>query len=140
MSALMNHVRRSLQRDLELTSSALPIDEDGDICFESGGVDCFATLVGDFARVWAVAARGVKPTVKLLRELNAWNCSTIGARSFVTDGGAVIVCGEVLAASIEPGELGGLVRTIAERAGELGPLLQITYAPPVVASQREVDR
>ena len=139
--ALGHHLQRSLCRDLELPMSQLQPDADGDIAVVVDGVTSFVrVLTGGFARVWSVSAVDLKATVKVLREINGWNRTLTGARALLTDGGRVIIAGEILAESIEPGELGALVRVVTSCAGELGPLLNLVHGTPAPAHSREVDR
>ncbi len=130
-TALLHHVQRSLHRDLEIPMGALAPDQDGDIAVSVEDVLCFVRLWrGRWARVWVVAAEGLKPTVKVLREVNGWNRELIGARALLTDGGALIVSGELRAESLEAGELGDLVRQVATCAGGLGPLVRLVHGTP----------
>lgn len=138
-TALWHHVQRSAMADLDLTWAEVQPDEDGDIVT----VDvCIRLLVDEgWVRVWRVAASGLRPTVKLLREVNDHNVSLRGARVLLTDGGTLIVAGELRAESLEPGELGTLVRIVAECAEQVGPPVQIVYGSPSThPASEEADR
>ena len=129
---LMHHLCRSLHRDLEVPMSALAlaVDDDGDLCIPYHGRTLWATLLVEdsvtWARVWTVAATGLKRTAKLLREINEINVAIRACRALLTDGGQLIVAAEIICASLEPGELtqvgsGRVVRGAGRRAGAAGP-------------------
>ena len=125
MSAVWHHVQRSAMADLELDWDDVQPDEDGDIVT----VDACIRLIEcrGWVRVSRVAANGLRRSAKLLREVNDHNVSLCGARVLLTEGGLLIVAGEIRAESLEPGELGALVRIVADTAEQVGELVQIMY-------------
>ena len=138
-TALLHHVQRSAMADLDLTWAEVQPDEDDDIVTLDA---CIRLLeMEGWVRVWRVAASGLRPSVKLLREVNDHNVSLRGARVLLTDNGLLIVAGEIRAESLEPGELGTLVRIVADCAEQVGPPVQIVYGSPAsFPSPEEVDR
>lgn len=144
MSALLHHLQRMLMRDLELTLAQVKPEDDGEIAVVGDeGVVLYARLFGDqvWARLWAVAARNLKPSAKLLREVNEHNQALCGARAFLHDGQLVVV-GEMPAASLEPGDLRLLADEIVSCALEVGSLVQVVYggtAPSSADAPRAAD-
>lgn len=133
--ALRHHVQRSVMRDFSLLLADAGFDDDGDIAVVGEeGRPVFVRLVDDehaaWARVWAFGAAGLKVGSKLLREVNEHNASAVAVRLLVTPHGQLIATAEVLAESIEPGELGRLAHLVSRAAVQVGGLVQIVYGQP----------
>ena len=142
--ALMHHLQRMLHRDLEIAMDALTPDDDGDLCLLVEGWTCWATLLVEesttWARFWTVAARDLKRSAKLLREVNEINTGLRGCRVLLTDGGQLIVAAEVLAESLEPGEVELVVGRITSCATSVGELVQLFHGTPAPHQTSEVDQ
>jgi hypothetical protein len=128
-----------LMHDLELSYADVEADEDGDYPLHTdSGVLVYARLIHAedqvWVRLWAEAARGLRRTAKLLREVNEINQRHVGSRVLLADNGVLIVAAEVRADSVEPGELGTLIGILTETATEIGALVQIVYGEPAPAS------
>jgi len=131
---LMHHLCRSLHRDLVVPMSALAVDDDGDLCIPYQGRTLWATLLVEdsvtWARVWTVAATGLKPTAKLLREINEINVAIRACRALLTDGGQLIVAAEIICESLEPGELTQIAGRVVSYAEQVGELVQLVHGTP----------
>lgn len=131
---LLHHLCRSLHRDLVVPMSALVVDDDGDMGIPYRGRTLWATLLVEdsvtWARVWTVAAIGLKRTAKLLREINEINVAVRGCRVLLTDGGQLIVAAEVICESLEPGELTQIAGRVVAYAEQVGELVQLVHAAP----------
>lgn len=137
--ALLHHVRRSLHGDLCVAFADLALDDQGDLTVAGENGPCFVSLLSQdgssstWARVWTIAAEDLKPTAKLLREINEINSELVGARILLADNGRLVVTAEVRAESIEPGEIGELVGLVGRCAAQVGPLVGIVHGRPVPA-------
>ena len=129
--AMEHHVQRMLMHDFELAYADVESDDDGDYAIPTESGTVFARLIFDadrvWVRLWTEAARGLRRSAKLLREVNEINQRHVGSRALLTDNGVLIVAAEVIAESVEKGELGTLVGILAETAEEIGSLVQIVY-------------
>jgi hypothetical protein len=138
-TALLHHLQRSLHRDVCISFADLAVDDQGDICVPGVLAPVYVSLLSDggssgtWARVWTIAAEGLKPHVRLLREINEINSDLFGARVLL-DGGRLIVTAEVRAESIEPGELGELVQTVSRCAARVGPLVGIVHGAATLST------
>jgi hypothetical protein len=143
--ALVHHLQRMLMADLGQSWEDVQLDDDGDVCFRDAyhrpiTVQIIDTLGTVWARVWVIAAFGIKRSAKLLREVNELNLSLFGARAEVTPWGWLIVSTEVALESVEPGELGRLVEVVTENAERSGPMIQLLYgAGGTPKESREVE-
>jgi hypothetical protein len=128
--ALRHHVERRLQVELEIP--APEPDEDGDYGWveDNGGpVVWIRPGIGMEpmpVRVWSLAARGVKKTAALLTELNSWNIVLPGVR-VVWEDGCVRVWGDRVIQSLEPGELGFMVRHTAQSTRRISEVICTVY-------------
>jgi hypothetical protein len=127
--ALEHHIERRLRVDLEMGTIAP--DEDGDYCCidEEGTVVWVRPSLEmnpASVRVFSQAAHGVKKSAALLTELNAWN-NVIPACRVAWDNGIVRVWGDLTVESIEPGELGWLVRHVARTAQRINEVVCAVY-------------
>ncbi len=138
-------MERSLRCDLGIGS--MQPDDDGDYGIVHDGMLTWTRIMaGDdpLVRVWARAAYDVKRTAKLLVELNDINSTLRLIRCFWHDG-AVIVAGEMVLESVEPGDLGGLVTHVASTARHTGELIAAVFggalaAMPVCDQDNERDQ
>ena len=121
-----SHVQRLLQEALALDS--VEQDEDGDYTFWHGGACCWVQVHprGLAVRVRSCAVNGVKPTVAVLRELNAANMQLLHARAFIADG-AVIVDVVTPSEELSALHLGRLCREVGEMADKLGSLIATVH-------------
>lgn len=104
-------------------------DSDGDYGVCHDGMLCWVRILGDtepLVRVWAYAAVDVKRSAKLLTELNEINSTLRLIRCFWSDG-LVVVAGEMVLESVEPGDLGGLVAHVGSTARHTGELIAAVY-------------
>ena len=139
--ALKHHVVRCLHRDLELAPGV--VEDQGDaVGFVMLEQPCWVDLRNPAAaRVWTIAARDVKPSLQVLREVNAWNARVHRAKVWVDDDRDVIVAAEVRTESLEEGELGDVVASVVDCARRLGPVVDVVFSRPAAApSTEEVDR
>jgi hypothetical protein len=142
---LTHHLQRMLHRDFEIPMEGLQLDDDEDLCFVVEGWTCWASLLieeggATWARLWTVAARDLKRSARLLREVNEINTALRGCRVLLTDSGRLIVAAEVLAESIEPGELALVVGGITSCASSVGELVQLFHGTPASVQSSEVDQ
>lgn len=128
--ALRHHVERRMRVDLELLAP-ITADEDGDYAYVAAdgpvvwvrpGLDMKPTPV----RVTSIAVVGVKKTAALLTELNEWN-NRVPLVRFVWSRGVVRVWGDLVVQSVEPGELGHLVRHVAVNAKRVSDIVTVAY-------------
>jgi hypothetical protein len=129
---LLHHVQRMLMHDLDLSYAQVEVDDDGDVClFFEDDLLVIARLVThdgqEWVRLWSVAATGLRRNAKLLREVNEINSHLFAARVLLTDFGALIVSGELLAESLGKGELGTLARIIGDTVNDVGTLVQLVF-------------
>jgi hypothetical protein len=127
-----HHVQRMLMHDFELSHADVEADGDGDYAIPvRDGVVVYARLIWDagqvWVRLWTEAAHGLRPTAKLLREVNEVNSHLVGSRVLLTEAGRLVVAAEVRADSVERGELRTLVVTLSDTVTEIGELIQIVY-------------
>jgi hypothetical protein len=125
--AIAAHVGLSLRRDFEL--SEIERDDDGDWPVLCEDVLCWVHVCDDrapLARVWSIAVRDVKRSAALLAELNDLNAESRLVRCFWQDR-SIVVAAEVVAESIEPGELRRLVRTVSRATRHVGELVAAVF-------------
>jgi hypothetical protein len=138
-ATLEHHLQRMLMHDLELSYADVEADDDGNYPLHTdSGVLIYARLIHAedqvWVRLWAEAARGLRRTAKLLREVNEINQRHVGSRVLLTDHGSLVVAAEVRADSVEYGELGTLIGILTDTVTEIGGLVQIVYGEPLPAS------
>ena len=139
--ALRNHALRCLHRDMEFAPGAVQHGDDW-IAFTVFDVACRIDLQNASAgRLWAMAGSHVKPTVALLRELNAWNARMHRAKVFVDEDRDVLVVADFRTESLEHEELGELVLSVVDCARRLAPMLDVVYPKTVqTETHEEIDR
>jgi hypothetical protein len=89
-------------------------------------------------RIWAVAARDVKKTAAVLTELNSWN-EVLPACKVSWSHGVVRVWGDLIISSVEPGELGFVIRHVAQATKRLAEVLTTVYGGTCIWQQRETE-
>lgn len=139
LDALQHHLQRMVMADFGLTWKDVRCDQDGDVCFldDHGRVVTVRLRHLDSAtwvRVFVHASQELKRSAKLLREVNELNHSLVGARALLTPERRLVLAAEVLAESLEPGELGRLVSVLSENAERSGGMIQLLYG------ERSADR
>src|SRR5581483_8970302 len=77
-------------------------------------------------RVWAAAARSVKKSAALLKELNELNIGLQQIRCLYVNRTVVVSC-EAEIESIEPGQLGRLVNRVGTTSEHVGQLIAAMY-------------
>ena len=130
LEALHNHLRRVAMADLELTYAQTEPDDDGDICLSNEITPVYARLIigpPPTVRLWAVAASGLKRSSRLLREVNEINAHQMHVKVVLSSDGQLAVASEVLAVSLEEGELEVLHRAVAATVEEIGLLVQLVH-------------
>jgi hypothetical protein len=135
LAALEHHLRRVAMGDLGLSYADSAPDEDGDICLPADPVPVYARLLSTTppcVRLWSVAATGLKRSARLLREVNEINSQQLHTRVVLTADGRLMVLAEVMAASLEHGELAALARRVSSTVSEVGPLVQVVYGTGLV--------
>lgn len=132
-AALEHHVQRMLMADFCVSYADVAVDEDGDVGITTpSGVRVYLRLLYDvedaaWVRVWSPAASDLRPTAKLLREVNEINQRSIGTRVLLTESRSLVVCAEVVAGSVEKDDLGILVQRLASAVTEVGALVQLVH-------------
>lgn len=140
-SALRHHVLRCLHKDMEFAQDAVEVGERS-LCFSMFDIVVWVELTTAGAgRISTIAGTDVKPTLALLRELNAWNGRLSGAKVWIDDDRDVMVVADFRTESLEPGELGDLVSAVVDCAQRLGPMVEVMFgkaSPPSTSEQ--IDR
>ncbi|HSY14832.1 MAG TPA: hypothetical protein VK816_02515 [Jatrophihabitantaceae bacterium] len=88
---IRSHVERCLAD--EWGTCQVVADEDGDYPFRFGSASCWVTLLASeppMVRVFAYAVRGVRPSAKLLSELNSIQNSALSASIALSEGIVVV--------------------------------------------------
>ena len=123
--AMVHHIERRLQ--VELGMGLVEPDEDGDYaCLADEGpvvwVRPALAMDPPTLRVFCQAAREVKRSAALLTELNSWN-NALPIVRVSWESGVVRAFGDLTIMSIEPGELGALVRQVSRTAQQLSEVV-----------------
>ena len=129
--ALRSHVEARLRDDLGLVvGGPLAPDDDGDYWVERDGVRCWVRLPDGeeptLVRVWAPVARDLRPTRAVLAEVNDLNAGLRLVRVYHR-GRSVWAVAELVAESIEPGELGRVVEAVLHTVRHAGQLLATVH-------------
>lgn len=140
--ALRHHVERRMQVDLELPA-AVEADEDGDYVYVAPEGPVVWVRLGMSmspvpVRVSVIAALGVKKSAALLTELNEWN-DVVPLVRFVWDRNVIRVWTDAVVESIEPGELGHLIRHVAFHAHRIGDVAAAVYGGTVPWAVSEIE-
>lgn len=148
MTMLRSHVERVLQGEWEVPEVAC--DEDGDYPFRAGTAQCWVSVlppVGNgpaSVRVFGYAAEGLKPSARLLRELNEINAASRWCRVYLR-GGRVVVSRDLDLAATDDLSVVWACRCVADVASDIGAVLATVYggttphpAEPEPATQEDV--
>jgi hypothetical protein len=124
---LRSHVERCLQDIWDVPD--LVIDDDGDYPYRRGTAMCWVSPFDGpvpGVRVFAHAAYGLKPSAKLLREVNDLNVRSVWARVALLNG-VVRVSAELHWAAVDRLALEQAARGVGEVADDIGALLATVY-------------
>lgn len=126
---LHHHIQRCLQRDLGLPLHEA--DDDGDyVAYVEGHPVWVRPLLDDgpvaLVRVWSPVIHQIKPTLAVLREVNELN---LGLRliRLVVAGKTILASVELELMSVEPGELGRIIRHVGNTAVHVGELITAVH-------------
>lgn len=124
---LRSHVERLLQDEWE--TCRVLVDDDGDYPFRYGTASCWVTVLEAepmMVRVFAHAAYGVRPTLRLLTELNEIQ---LGARTaaVMVDDGTVIVSQTLAARGVNRRSLRQALQAVGGVADDIGLLVAGMY-------------
>lgn len=139
-AALRNHVSRRLQDDLDVPPTRF--DRHGVGLVEVDGVPVWVVVDVDTTpeavRVQAEVVDGLRPTAAVLREVNELNRELRWVR-LVLDRDCLVVSADLVAESVEPGELGLAVRQVVEVANGPARLLATVHggSPRTLARARD---
>jgi hypothetical protein len=130
MSELMwvrSHVEQLLEREWELGD--VTADDDGDYPFRRGSAMCWVSIMDTepvMVRVYAHAAYGVKPSAKLLQEINEVQHRSLSARvELVQD--LVLVSQTISPWGLTQPVLSQALDAVGTVAAEVGPLLAAMF-------------
>jgi hypothetical protein len=118
-----SHVELLLQREWNVCR--VLTDPEDDFPFRQGTAACWVSVLdGDppMVRVFAHAAFGLKPSLKLLREINDIQTRTLSARIELVDD-AVVVSQTVCAIGLTQPVLAQALDAVGYVADDIGPLL-----------------
>ena len=124
---LRSHVERCLQDIWDVPD--LVIDDDGDYPYRRGTAMCWVSPFDGpvpGVRVFAHAAYGLKPSAKLLREVNDLNVRSTWTR-VAFQNGVVRVSAELHWAAVDRLALEQAARGVGEVADDIGALLATVY-------------
>jgi hypothetical protein len=124
---IKSHVELLLQREWEVCRVA--VDPDGDFAFRAGTAACWVTVSDGelpMVHVFAHAACGLKPTAKVLRELNDIQNRALSARVSLADG-CVLVSQVLSPIGLTQPVLAQALRAVAGVAEETGPLIAAMF-------------
>lgn len=139
---LRSHVERCLQQIWQTTE--LVIDEDGDYPYRMGTAACWVSMYADppRVRVFGYAARGLKPTQSLLREVTDLNARSLWAK-VVLEAGIAQTRVDLHWSAVDRPALNRAVQAVGQVADEVGTLLasvhggQTPFPPETVTHDTE---
>jgi hypothetical protein len=119
------------------------IDSDGDVAVRQGTAACYVSCHdGGFpvVRVWAIAATGLRPQGKLLREINDVNAGTMTAHVYFANG-LVYVEQNLHAYGVDEDTLGQAFLAVAGVANNIGSLMAMALGgdTPFPADTEDAD-
>ena len=119
---LRSHVERCLQQIWQTTD--LVVDADGDYPYRVGTAACWVSVCPDppQVRVFGYAARGLRPTTSLLREVTDLNARSRWAK-VVLEAGIVQVRVDLHWSAVDRPALARAVQAVGQVADEVGTLL-----------------
>jgi hypothetical protein len=124
---IKSHVELLLQREWDLCR--VTIDADGDFPFRAETAACWVSVSDGelpMVHVFAHAACGLKPTAKVLRELNDIQNRAFSARVSLSDG-CVLVSQVLSPIGISQPVLAQALQAVAGVAQDIGPLLAAMF-------------
>ena len=124
---IKSHVELLLQREWEVCRVAT--DPDGDFPFRGGTAACWVTVSDGeppMVHVFAHAACGLKPTARVLRELNDIQNRALSARVALADG-CVLVSQVISPIGLTQPVLAQALRSVGGVAEDIGPLLAAMF-------------
>lgn len=134
---ITSHVERLLAD--EWNACRVRPDKDGDFAWTAGTAVGWVGVVGAgdrfMVRVWSHAANQLKPSAKLLRELNDIQLRSLSA-AISLNGGAVVVQQTISPIGLTQPVLGQALTAVRNIAGDVGLLLASMYggSTPLPAS------
>ena len=139
---IRSHVERLLQDEWE--EDRVTIDVDGDVVWRRGTARGWVSVIpaGDthLVRVWAHAAHGVKPSAKLLRELNDIQLRCTSSTVMVS-GSIVVVSQTISAVGLTGPVIAQALEAVGNVADDIGTMVAIMFGGetpfPVVTSASE---
>ena len=123
---LRGHVERTLQEHWE--RHTLVVDDDGDYPWRAGRAMCWVRIERDppAVSVFAHAARGLKPSAKLLAEVNELNANARWVKVYLS--GGLVIVGRVLDVdACDPAAIRHACDAVASVAAEIGPPLAAVF-------------
>jgi hypothetical protein len=124
---IRSHVERLLQDEWD--ACRVHQDGDGDYPFRSGTAMCWVSVLPSdpvMVRVFAHAAFGVRPTLRLYRELNEIQASALSAHITTRDG-VVMVSQTISPIGLTRPVLAQAMNAVAAIAGEIGVLVAAMF-------------
>jgi hypothetical protein len=122
-----SHVELLLQREWDVCR--VLSDEDGDFPFRHGTAACYVSVLDTqppMVRVFAHAAYGVKPTLKVLREINEIQRRALSARVELRND-VVVVSQTVSAFGLTQPVLAQAMDSVASVADDIGTLFAAVF-------------
>jgi hypothetical protein len=127
MMWIKSHVEQLLEREWD--ACRVPVDDDGDYPFRHGTAMCWVTVMDAdpiMVRVFAHAAYGLKPSLKLFRELNDIQRRTISCRIDFADG-LVLVSQTISPIGLTQPVLAQAMGSVSSVADDVGSLLAVMF-------------
>jgi hypothetical protein len=124
---IRSHVELLLQREWDVCRVA--VDSDGDFPFRNGTAACYVSVLDTepaMVHVFAHAAYGLKPTLKVLRELNEIQRRSLSARVELR-GDVVVVAQTLSPVGLTQPVLAQAVDAVAALAADIGTLLAVMF-------------
>jgi hypothetical protein len=124
---IRSHVEQLLQREWD--SCRVVTDGDGDYPFRRGTAACYVSVLDTgpaMVRVFAHAAYGLKPTLKVLRELTEIQRRSLSARVELCND-VVVVSQTVSPIGLTQPVLAQAMAAVAGLAADIGPLMAAMF-------------
>jgi hypothetical protein len=124
---IRSHVERLLQEEWD--ACRVPQDDDGDYPFRAGTAACWVSVLRSepaMVRVFAHAAFGLKPTLKLFRELNEIQRTALSV-NVAFGSGVVMVSQTVSPLGLTGPVLAQAMSAVARTAEDIGTLLAAMF-------------
>lgn len=140
----LNWLRTYVVQSMEDAFGERPeVDDDGDVAIRQGTAACYVSCHdGGFpvVRVWAIAATGLRPQGKLLREINDVNARSQTAHVYFANG-LVYVEQTLHAYGVNQETVSQAFLAVAGVANSIGSLMAMTFGgdTPFPADVEDVD-